>query len=188
MSTSDPSKKPKKVAIIGAGPVGALAGLYFSHAGWSVTIYELRGGRPISHSRLCPTLLTRVDLRLPENRTLGSGKSINLALSERGINGLRNIGDSGALLEKVLEETIPMHGRMIHSGKVGEAGEAQAYDSVQGRFIRSADRALLNMQLLDSLEQRDDVRLCFNHRLHRLKLDGEKGAEAELSRRFVASI
>lgn len=44
MTRPETSEKPKKVIIIGAGPVGALAGLYFSHAGWSVTVYELRGG------------------------------------------------------------------------------------------------------------------------------------------------
>ena len=123
-----------------------------------------------------------LDLRLPENRALGSGKSINLALSERGINGLRDIGDAGALLQQVLAETIPMHGRMIHSGAVGAPGEAQAYDSAHGRFIRSADRALLNMQLLDALEARDGVRLCFGHKLQRLHLDGENGAEVEVLR------
>jgi 2-polyprenyl-6-methoxyphenol hydroxylase-like FAD-dependent oxidoreductase len=35
---------PKKVVIVGAGPVGALAALYFAHAGWEVEVYELRGG------------------------------------------------------------------------------------------------------------------------------------------------
>lgn len=35
---------PKKVVVIGAGPVGSLAALYFSHADWDVELYELRGG------------------------------------------------------------------------------------------------------------------------------------------------
>lgn len=35
---------PKKVVVVGAGPVGSLAALYFSHAGWNVELYELRGG------------------------------------------------------------------------------------------------------------------------------------------------
>ncbi|CCX06841.1 hypothetical protein FPQ18DRAFT_323974 [Pyronema domesticum] len=155
--------KRKSVAIVGAGPVGALAGLYFSHLGWAVTIYELRG-----------------DLRLPSNRTLGSGKSINLALSERGINGLRNIGDNEILLNKVLEFTIPMVGRMIHKGKIGEEGEGQDYDPVLGRFIRSADRALLNMQLLDALEEREGVELMFGWKLRGMKLQGPEGAEVEV--------
>lgn len=76
-----------------------------------------------------------------------------------------------------------MVGRMIHSGKIGEEGEAQAYDNVHGQFIRSVDRALLNMQLLDALEEREDVKLCFGYKLSRLKLNGDEGAEAELVRK-----
>jgi len=38
------SPAKKKVIVVGAGPVGALAALYFSHAGWEVEVYELRGG------------------------------------------------------------------------------------------------------------------------------------------------
>ena len=94
---------------------------------------------------------------------------------------MRNIGDKGnAVLHRVLEDTIPMVGRMIHSGKVGEPGVAQAYDSVQGRFIRSADRAQLNMQLLDALEERPDVELCFGYKMIRLNLNGVEGPEAQL--------
>ena len=59
-------------------------------------------------------------------------KSINLALSERGINGMKHSGCEG-LLEAVLEQTIPMHGRMIHGEKNGEFyEEAQSYD-IHGR-------------------------------------------------------
>lgn len=61
-------------------------------------------------------------------------KSINLALSERGINGLRNLGDNGKLMDDILAETIPMYGRMIHSGRVGEKGQSQKYD-VHGRVF-----------------------------------------------------
>jgi kynurenine 3-monooxygenase len=73
-----------------------------------------------------------IDLRHPENLSLNFSKSINLALSERGINGLRNLGDGGKLLEEVLAETIPMYGRMIHSGKPEDKGQSQKYD-VHGR-------------------------------------------------------
>lgn len=38
------SPTKKKAIVVGAGPVGALAALYFSHAGWEVEVYELRGG------------------------------------------------------------------------------------------------------------------------------------------------
>lgn len=60
-------------------------------------------------------------------------KSINLALSERGITAIRGSGCPG-LLESVMEETVPMRGRMIH-GKDGKGAlfdEPQDYD-VHGR-------------------------------------------------------
>ncbi|KAH0610252.1 uncharacterized protein H6S33_011779 [Morchella sextelata] len=147
------STPPKKVVVIGAGPVGSLAALYFSHANWEVELYELRG-----------------DLRLPENLSLNFSKSINLALSDRGIDGLRNVGDNEVLLKKVLEETIPMHGRMIHSGKPSDKGMSQGYD-VHGRFIRSADRWKLNVQILDALAERGNVKMFFNHGLRKMDLD-----------------
>ncbi|RPA92564.1 FAD/NAD(P)-binding domain-containing protein [Choiromyces venosus 120613-1] len=153
MDSESPATR-KKVIVVGAGPVGALAALYFSHAGWEVEVYELRGV---------------IDLRLPENLSLNFSKSINLALSERGINGLKNLGDGGKLLEEVLSETIPMYGRMIHTGVPGEKGESQKYD-VHGNFIRSADRARLNVQLLDALALKD-VKLFFHHGLRGLNLD-----------------
>jgi len=56
-------------------------------------------------------------------------KSINLALSERGINSLRQTGLSD-LADAVLADTVPMHGRMIHVRKNGEyVREAQQYDA-----------------------------------------------------------
>jgi kynurenine 3-monooxygenase len=63
-------------------------------------------------------------------------KSINLALSERGINSMRQSGVDG-LVDDILKETIPMHARMIHGrNKLGELYEdSQAYD-VHGRVIR----------------------------------------------------
>lgn len=158
------STSPKKVVVIGAGPVGSLAALYFSHANWEVELYELRG-----------------DLRLPENLSLNFSKSINLALSDRGIDGLRNVGDNEVLLKKVLEETIPMHGRMIHSGKPSDKGMSQGYD-VHGRFIRSADRWKLNVQILDALAERGNVKMIFNHGLRKMDLDA---GEVEFENTFV---
>ena len=71
-----------------------------------------------------------LDLRDPSTTPLNFTKSINLALSERGINSMRQSKCEG-LLEKVLEETIPMHARMIHGRKKsGELyQESQKYDA-----------------------------------------------------------
>ncbi|GME65950.1 Monooxygenase FAD-binding protein [Neofusicoccum parvum] len=137
----------QKTVVVGAGPVGALAALYAAQRGDEVEVYELRG-----------------DLRDPSTVPLNFTKSINLALSERGINSMRQANCPG-LLESVLNETIPMYGRMIHGSKNGENyEESQAYD-VHGRAILAVDRHSLNKRLLDELENMSNVKLLFNHKL-----------------------
>lgn len=78
------------------------------------------------------------DLRDPSTTPLNFTKSINLALSERGINSLRHL-QSDDLLQEILENTIPMHGRMIHGvrreGVLTE--ESQNYDA-HGRVCSSS--------------------------------------------------
>ncbi|KAK0516305.1 hypothetical protein JMJ35_000908 [Cladonia borealis] len=138
----------QKVIVVGAGPVGALAALYAGKRGDEVHVYELRD-----------------DLRNASTTPLNFTKSINLALSERGINSMRESKCEG-LLEDVLAETIPMHARMIHgrrkNGEIYE--ESQAYDA-NGRCIQAVDRASLNKRLLDALEKMPNVTLHFNHKL-----------------------
>lgn len=69
------------------------------------------------------------DLRDPSTVPLNFTKSINLALSERGINAMKQ-AERPKLLESVMAETIPMRGRMIHGKKAnGELyEEPQDYD------------------------------------------------------------
>ncbi|KAI0121188.1 hypothetical protein BJ170DRAFT_149470 [Xylariales sp. AK1849] len=138
----------QKFVVVGAGPVGSLAALYAARRGHDVEIYELRG-----------------DLRDPSTIPLNFTKSINLALSERGINAMRHAGYDN-LLEHVFSATIPMRGRMIHGRKPsGELYEgSQDYD-IYGRTIFAVDRAGLNKRLLDILEGMPNVRLFFNHKL-----------------------
>ncbi|OAA53519.1 FAD dependent oxidoreductase [Niveomyces insectorum RCEF 264] len=140
--------KKQKIVVVGAGPVGSLAALYAAQRGYQVEIYELRN-----------------DLRDPSTTPLNFTKSINLALSERGIRALRQSGEAG-LVDHVFDATIPMRGRMIHgrrpSGELYE--EAQDYD-VHGRTIFAIDRAKLNGRLLDILEKLPNVHIFFNHKL-----------------------
>ncbi|GAB1198836.1 kynurenine 3-monooxygenase [Aspergillus pseudonomiae] len=141
------SPRKQKVVIVGAGPVGSLAALYAAARGDDVEVYELRG-----------------DLRDPTTVPLNFTKSINLALAERGISSLKGSNRHG-MIDKVLNDAIPMHGRMIHGrddGKLWEA--AQAYD-VHGQAINSVDRGTLNNALLDELERTPNVTLFFNHKL-----------------------
>ena len=104
-------------------------------------------------------------------------KSINLAMSERGIHALRRAGVPG-LLDAVLSLTIPMHGRMIHTDSNGKpAHDAQMYDargkvSDRGRgalltaqSLLSLERTALNRTLLERLGEMPNVRLLFRHKL-----------------------
>ncbi|CAK7221174.1 kynurenine 3-monooxygenase, mitochondrial precursor [Sporothrix curviconia] len=138
----------QKTVVVGAGPVGSLAALYAAQRGHEVEVYELRN-----------------DLRDPSTTPLNFTKSINLALSTRGITALQNSGND-TLLDHVFDATIPMRGRMIHgrrpSGELYET--AQDYDA-HGRTIYAIDRAGLNGRLLDILEQLPNVTLFFNYKM-----------------------
>ncbi|EXJ64930.1 kynurenine 3-monooxygenase [Cladophialophora yegresii CBS 114405] len=105
------------------------------------------------------------DLRDEETTPLNFTKSINLALSERGSNALRSAGNTD-LLDRILDRTIPMHGRMIHARTATGAlsQQSQAYD-VHGRFQRSVDRGELNKVLLDHLDSLPNVKFFFQHKM-----------------------
>ncbi|KIV94221.1 hypothetical protein PV10_02009 [Exophiala mesophila] len=138
----------KTIVVVGAGPVGALAALFASSRGYQVHVYELRP-----------------DLRNAGTQPLNFTKSINLALSERGIHALRSTGNN-ELVQSILERTIPMHGRMIHTrsatGTISQ--QSQLYD-VHGRYQRSIDRGEINDILLDHLASLPNVKLFFQHKL-----------------------
>ena len=114
-------------------------------------------------SSFLPTFL--LDLRDTSTIPLNFTRSINLALSERGINALRHSQYPG-LVDGVLSETVPMYGRMIHARSPGGAitRAAQAYD-VHGRCIRAVDRGALNKRLLDDLGKMPNVKVLFHHKL-----------------------
>src|SRR5688500_6443007 len=82
--------KEKQVTIIGAGLVGSLLSIYLAKRGFKVEIYERSG-----------------DMR---KEPVQAGRSINLALSDRGITALNAVG----IGKDVLDIAIPMHGRRIH--------------------------------------------------------------------------
>ncbi|KAL2117581.1 hypothetical protein VTJ04DRAFT_7241 [Mycothermus thermophilus] len=138
----------QKIVVVGGGPVGSLAALYAANRGHQVDIYELRS-----------------DLRDPSTTPLNFTKSINLAVSERGINAMRHAGQP-RLVEHVMSATIPMRGRMIHGRRVnGDLyEEPQDYDA-HGRCIRAIDRGGLNRLLLDILEEMPNVTFHFGHKL-----------------------
>ena len=127
-----------KVVIIGAGLAGSLLAIYLAKRGIEVDIYEARG-----------------DMRLEK---VAAGRSINLALSARGIAALNHI----RLDEYILAEAVPMNGRMIHS----VAGETKLlpYSGRQGEHINSVSRAGLNIALINEAEKYTGVTFHFNER------------------------
>jgi kynurenine 3-monooxygenase len=126
----------KNIVIIGAGLVGSLLSIYMARRGYKVTIYERRG-----------------DMR---KEAIEAGRSINLALSDRGIKALEELG----IAEDVLKIAIPMHGRFIHNRDGSTA--FQPYGK-KGQYINSVSRAQLNEKLMDLAEQHG-VKLHFNER------------------------
>ncbi|KAG1768355.1 FAD/NAD(P)-binding domain-containing protein [Suillus occidentalis] len=133
----------RKVVIIGAGPVGCLAAIAFAKMNWQVQIYE-----------------ARPDLRLSSSKAAAQQRSINLAISSRGIAALRAVDAYAA--ERFLQTVIPMRGRMIHD-RDGNL-QSQPYDR-DGQCINSIDRALLNVELLEEASALPNIRLTFKHKV-----------------------
>lgn len=129
--------KPK-VIVIGAGLAGSLLAIYLARRGLRVEVYE-----------------RRPDMRRQE---ISAGRSINLALSLRGIVPLQQVG----LADKILAHAIPMRGRMIHSPE-GEL-TFQPYGSRPEEVINSVSRGELNCLLMDGAESFSEVSLHFNQR------------------------
>lgn len=127
----------KDVIIIGAGLVGSLLSIYLARKGYKVSIYE-----------------RRADMRKEE---VEAGRSINLALSDRGIKALKEVG----IADDVLKIAIPMHGRYIHN--VDGSHAFQPYGK-QGQYINSVSRRELNCKLMDLAEQQG-VQILFNYKL-----------------------
>ena len=126
----------KHIAIVGAGLVGSLLAIYLVKRGYKVSVFE-----------------RRFDMR---EHLIDGGRSINMALSNRGIKALEEIG----LARQLKETAVPMNGRMIHdvSGKL----TFQPYGK-QGEFINSISRAGLNMVLTTEAEKLG-VEFFFEHR------------------------
>ncbi|MEM7185059.1 MAG: NAD(P)/FAD-dependent oxidoreductase [Bacteroidota bacterium] len=130
--------KNDTILIIGAGLCGTLLALRMAQRGFQVRLVE-----------------KRPDLRAV---TQDAGRSINLALSDRGLRGLRLAGVEDAAKELC----IPMHGRMLHD-KEGNKFLSK-YSGRENEYINSISRPGLNMLLLDTAEKLPNIELVFNKR------------------------
>jgi kynurenine 3-monooxygenase len=154
---SEPSAGAERIAIVGAGLAGCLLAALLARRGLEVTVYERR----------------------PDPRVAGPerGRSINLAISARGLEALDQVG----LREQALGRALPMHGRMVHSatgvpGRSVGAGwlgknSFRPYSADGSQAINSISRAELNSQLLSFAERLDGVSIRFGCRLSHLDLD-----------------
>ena len=129
--------------IVGAGLVGSLLALYLAKKGNKVTIFE-----------------RRPDMRKAD---IGGGRSINLALSDRGWKALEVIG----IGDDIRKVGIPMYKRVMHDVKGNLT--SQPYGK-EGQGIYSVSRGGLNMKLMDLAEANPNIELHFNQQLANLDL------------------
>ncbi|NKI33332.1 FAD-dependent oxidoreductase [Croceivirga thetidis] len=151
-------QSPKNIAIVGSGLVGSLLGIFLKRHGHTVTVFDRR----------------------PDIRTIEfSGRSINLAMSNRGWRTLGKLG----LEDEIKQIAIPMYQRAMHVNekpvyfqKYGKEGEA----------IWSIGRGILNRKMID-LAESEGVRFQFNEKVWDVNLpeaklytgDSEKGVWEE---------
>ena len=140
-----PIRGPNEVVIVGAGLAGTLLATFLGRRGRRVSVLERR----------------------PDPRAEGfiGGRSINLALSARGIDALRRVG----LADRVLADAIAMTGRMIHSP--AGALRYQAYSKNQSDAIHSVSRSQLNLTLLEAACEMDEVSAHFNESCSAIDFD-----------------
>ena len=128
----------KKATIVGSGLAGPLLSILLAKKyNIRVSMYE-----------------RNTDIRKAASY---SGRSINLALSERGINALKQAGVYDSNFKKSL---IPMYGRMIHDNQGNQS--FQAYGTKKNHFINSVSRSEINKILLTEAENTKKVSINFS--------------------------
>jgi kynurenine 3-monooxygenase len=129
-----------KFVLIGSGLAGGLLAAYLGRRGHDVDLYERRAD--------------------PREGNIIGGRSINLALSTRGIHALQQLG----IADEVLQHAIPMRGRMIHPAGAGSGTIFAPYDVDPNKYINSIGRAALNTTVIEAAQRYPSVRVHFNHR------------------------
>ena len=129
---------PRTAVIVGAGLGGSLLAHFLGQRGWHVRVFERRGD--------------------PRARGYVGGRSINLAISARGIHALERAG----LADEVKTHGIRMPGRMLHSPAGATAFVPYSADPT--RAIMSFSRSALNMMLIQAAASHPNVELAFDHR------------------------
>jgi kynurenine 3-monooxygenase len=129
-----------KFVLIGSGLAGGLLAAYLGRRGYDVDLYERRAD--------------------PREGNIVGGRSINLAISTRGIHALEQIG----IADEALQHAIPMRGRMIHPAGAGARTIFSPYDVDPKKCINSIGRAALNTTVIEAAQRYSNVRVHFNHK------------------------
>jgi kynurenine 3-monooxygenase len=149
-----------RFVLIGSGLAGGLLAAYLGRRGYDVDLYERRAD--------------------PREGNIVGGRSINLAISTRGIHALQQIG----IADEALRHAIPMRGRMIHD-KSGALHFAP-YDVDPKKCINSIGRASLNTTVIEAAQRYPNVRVHFNHKCTDVDLN-EAIAHLEIENRQVTA-
>jgi kynurenine 3-monooxygenase len=139
-------KDPRHLTIVGAGLAGTLLAALLAQRGWQVDVFERRGD--------------------PRMHGYAGGRSINLALAERGLHALR----SADLADAVLGQAVMMRGRMVHF--LDGTQQLQRYGRDDSEVIWSVSRGELNITLLDAAEAAG-ARLHFDRRLEAVDFEAQ---------------
>ena len=150
------------IPIVGAGPTGALLAILLQRRGLEIELFE-----------------TRPD---PRDARAESGRSINLALADRGIHALKVAGVFGRL-EPVL---LPMRGRLIHFEDRHTA--FQPYGQRPNELNFSVSRHRLNQALIEVATQLPGIRLHFQHRFETADFLGKTALIRDLAKDRVVSV
>ncbi len=146
MATIDNSSNDHKeqIAIVGAGPVGALLAVMLAKKGYQIDLFESRQD--------------------PRKTNIYQGRSINVALSDRGWRALEAVG----LDQEIRQQAIPMNCRIMHDlqGNLTRQPYGQ-----EDQAIWSVSRSGINEQLMDLAEQESAVNIHFSQRLVDLNFD-----------------
>jgi len=137
--------KDGKIIIVGAGLCGSMLAVRMAQRGFQVVVYE----------------------KMPDMRkgVKDAGRSINLALSSRGLMALERAN----LKEAVLEECIPMRGRKIHP--LGGESFISPYSGRSEDYINSVSRPGLNLRLIEEADVFDNIELKFEAKVTKVNLE-----------------
>ncbi len=133
-------KDNKSIGIVGAGLCGSLLGISLSNKGFNVTVFEKRQD--------------------PRTKDMESGRSINLALSDRGLQALDNLG----MAKEARKICIPMKGRMIHDTEGNT--RFSPYSGRADDYINSISRTDLNELLIEKLDESENVHIHFETKVN----------------------